>query len=164
MHFSDFLLLALFFLAVSLDARMIVELGDTVLEVSSSMEDYGQLVGRRRTRPGWGGISKKSTLALGNQVGHNDDVLKDLVDSAAQVYQLVSQRIAASQPGRAESLRNGRGSFLLEKYGEAIMLAQHYRQDNGPVYRRQLSKKSDTVQPAVYRDLLPCVCGGRWGG
>ena len=47
--------------------------------------------------------------------------------------------------------------ILLEKYGEAIMVAQHYRRDTGPVYRRQLSKKSDTVQPAVYRDLLPCV-------
>ena len=97
-------------LCVSDDANLVAVLGDSVLEIWSSRESYTQLVGRRGVErdpaPHWRHIlwtKDCSLLALADSAGSVE--LCDTLGS--RVYQLISPRIAASQPGWADTARSG---------------------------------------------------------
>jgi len=97
-------------LAVSADASLIAVLSENALEIWSSRENYSQLVGRRQlerdSAPQWRHIvwtHDCSLLVMANSSGAVE--VCDTVGN--QVYQLISPRIEASQPGWADTIRNG---------------------------------------------------------
>ena len=97
-------------LCVSEDANLVAVLGDVTLEIWSSRESYTQLVGRRTVErdpaPHWRHVlwtKDCSLLALADSAGSVE--LCDTLGS--RVYQLISPRIAASQPGWTDTARTG---------------------------------------------------------
>ena len=97
-------------LAVSPDAGLIAVLGDTCLEVWSSKDNYTHLLGRRPVErdpaPHWRHVvwtRDCQLLALAASSGHVE--VCDTV--GGHVYHVISPRIAASQPGWADSVRSG---------------------------------------------------------
>jgi len=97
-------------LAVSPDASLIAVLGDAVLEVWSSRENYSQLVGRRGLErdmaPQWRHLVWTADCSLLTVASSSGAV--EVCDTVGnQVYQLISPRIPASQSGWADSIRSG---------------------------------------------------------
>ena len=97
-------------LAVSPDAGLMAVLGDTCLEVWSSKDNYTQLLGRRPVERDpasqWRHVlwtRDCQLLALASSSGHVE--VCDTV--GGHVYHVISPRIAASQPGWADSARSG---------------------------------------------------------
>lgn len=97
-------------LSVSEDASLVAVLGDSLLEIWSSRESYTQLVGRRPVErdpaPHWRHLLWSpdcSLLAVTSSAG-----AVEMCDTlGSHVYHLISPRIAASQPGWADTARTG---------------------------------------------------------
>ena len=120
---------------------------DTKLDTDPENDDTTAMDTEDEEEDGWLGVGKRSASALAYFITDSERFAppKKKAKVVRRTYRMLA--LVSSSP---EELYNRK--ILLEEYGEAIMLAQHYGLDTDSVYRRQWQQSNKSS--AAIQDYL----------